>query len=374
VLTVWRTDTSEEYDVRLAELGASNLRIRTSNRLSPHLFPEFITEWRYYYAAAPRPGFMGRFLIGEDGVSDPGWHTSPNDFGKQAGASANGDLPGDIYRLLGGVVLRQEGTASKFAGYLASAFLLPKDTNNNRIVAPGSEPVPGPDGTSAHAWLVGTRPGMLFETGTSFRPVVQIDPILPAAITFTLCYPDGRTRLVEGTGDTTGSFVGPEAWILDIPGVYEFRIEGEWNGYPARVPGLPATGGRFYVMDATRPAGAPEMVLELPAESTFNIEDGLEIVGRTTAPKVHYAALIPGAVIDQGELPVENGRFRYHFDALTTNRKFPIYDTLNGVAFWPEVMKIVHLSFFAGEIAADGGVHHSFSRVILRGNRVMHTQ
>jgi hypothetical protein len=67
------------------------------------------------------------------------WPVSPNSFGGQINASVNGDMPGDIYRLLGGVVLRQAGTAPAYAGYISSAFLLPLGVNNNRIVAPGAE-------------------------------------------------------------------------------------------------------------------------------------------------------------------------------------------------------------------------------------------
>jgi hypothetical protein len=71
------------------------------------MFPEFITDWAYYYGAAARPGFVARFVVGETLVRAPYWPVSPNAFGGQINASVNGDMPGDIYRLLGGVVLRQ---------------------------------------------------------------------------------------------------------------------------------------------------------------------------------------------------------------------------------------------------------------------------
>ena len=89
---------------------------------------------------------MSRFLVAEDGTRAPYWPTSPNSFGGQINASSNGDLPGDIYRLIGGVVLRQQGQAPLYAGYLSSAFLLPKGTNNNRVIAAGSEDLIGPTG------------------------------------------------------------------------------------------------------------------------------------------------------------------------------------------------------------------------------------
>jgi hypothetical protein len=99
-------------------VGQTNLKIKTSNGLSPHMFPEYINEWNYFYAAAPRPGFMSRFIIGDNALRAPYWPTSPNSFGGQIGASANGDLPGDIYRLIGGIVMRKAGEGPRYAGYL----------------------------------------------------------------------------------------------------------------------------------------------------------------------------------------------------------------------------------------------------------------
>ena len=192
VLTYELKKNPAPYDAGLQGIGLTNLRLQTSNGYSPHLFPEYIVDWAYYYAGAPRPGFMSRFLVAEDGTRAPYWPTSPNAFGGQVNASNNGDMPGDIYRLIGGVVLRKMGQAPQYAGYMASAFVLPRGSNDNRVIAAGSEDLLGSTGEKARFWLVGTRPGMLYETGAAFAPAVQIDPMLPVTVTFTLTYPDGR--------------------------------------------------------------------------------------------------------------------------------------------------------------------------------------
>ena len=137
------------YDAKLQTIGATNLKLKTSNGYSPHLFPEYITDWAYYYSGAPRPGFMSRFLVGENGVRAPYWPTSPNSFGGQIAASSNGDLPGVIYRLIGGVVLRKPGTPPAYAGYMSNGFILPSRTNDNRIIKAGAEDLLGPDGPGA---------------------------------------------------------------------------------------------------------------------------------------------------------------------------------------------------------------------------------
>ena len=228
----------QRNDAQLNTIGASNLQLKTSNGYSPHMFPEFITDWAYYYGSAARPGFVGRFVVGETLIRAPYWPVSPNAFGGQINASPNGDMPGDIYRLMGGVVLRQAGAAPAYAGYISSAFLLPRGVKNNRIIAPGAEDLVASTGQTGRVFLVGPRPGMTYPVGTTFGAALQIDPIVPVNITFTLKFPDGRTFQTSGVSDAYGSFSGKDKWVLDTPGIYQYSIDANWNGYPAVMPGL----------------------------------------------------------------------------------------------------------------------------------------
>ena len=372
VLTYELKQNPAPYDARLQGIGVTNLQIRTSNGYSPHMFPEYITDWAYYYAGAPRPGFMSRFLVGEDGLRAPYWPTSPNSFGGQINASNNGDLPGDIYRLLGGVVLRKKEQPPAYAGYLSSAFLLPKETKNNRVIAAGSEDVIGPTGRKGRLFLVGLRPGMTYETGASFTPAAQIDPILPATLSFALDYPDGRHVVATGSGDAFGGFAGKDKWLLDVAGVYRYYLEADWQGYKGVMPGLPGNRGEFYVVEKERPANAPRLTLDLPEESSFPPTSALTITGRSTAQTVHYAAVIPGAVVDQGSLAVNGGKFEYRFDPVAISQATPTYDITNVKTGRPEIFDVVHLTFFSKEQAPGGGSYHSYTRVIIRGTRVLY--
>ncbi|MFC2067194.1 alkaline phosphatase family protein [Chloroflexota bacterium] len=374
VLTYEDRDNPAPYAPRLKRLGATNLCLRTSNGYSPHLFPEYITDWAYYYAGAPRPGFMSRFLVGEEGVRAPYWPTSPNSFGGQINASSNGDLPGDIYRLVGGVVVRKEGAQPAYAGYLSSAFLLPKDSNNNRIIAPGTEDLIGPNGNKARFFLIGTRPGMMYETDTSFVAAVQVDPILPVKVTYILEYPDGRRVTAEGVAGGSGVFVGKEKWLLDIPGVYRYTLEAEWQGFKGYMPGLPREGGEFYVVERDIPSDAPVLSLDLPEVSTFNAAGSLTIKGSSTAQTVHFAAVIPGAVVDQGTLTVNEGKFEYRFNPVAINQTTPTYDITNLRTGKPDIKEVVHLTFFAAETTPTGETYHSFIRVIIRGTTVIYAR
>ncbi len=367
VLTYQMRGDTSPWDARLQSVGATNLRIKTTNGYSPHLFPEYITDIEYYYGAAPRPGFMSRFIVGESTVRAPYWPVSPNSFGGQIGASSNGDLPGDVYRLLGGVVLRRKGQAPMYSGYMASAFLLPKYTNNNRVVGAGSEDLVGPTGERARFFLVGLRPGMAYEVGSTFRPAVQIDPILPASVHFVLMYPDGRQQVADGTGDRFGSFAGAAAWPLDVAGVYRYQVTARWNGFEARMPGLPVTGGEFYVYSIGRVPGNTGLKLDALKQTTFSAAGTLTLTGSSTAMSVRYAVITPGAVLAQGQIPVVGGKFRYVFDPRAANGAAPIYDIANITTGQPQIGRVVHITFFSEEKRQDGRSCFDFARVIIRG-------
>ena len=351
-------------------IGISNIQLKTSNGYSPHMFPEYITEWNYYYGSAARPGFVGRFLVGETSIRTPYWSVSPNSFGGQINASSNGDSPGDIYRLMGGVVMRPVNGQPNYAGYIASAFLLPRGTNNNRVIQAGSEELTGSTGQKSRVFLVGPRPGMTYPVGTSFGAALQIDPIVPVKITFKMTYPDGRTAQTSGVSDAYGSFSGPDKFLLDVPGIYQYTIDADWNGYKPFMPGLPPEGGQIYVLEAQPPANATGIQILVPDGTTFDPVTGIHIVGKSTADTVHFTVVMPGAVLGQGELPVTNGQFDYFFNPADLHNRAQTYDVTDRVTGKPSLGDVVQVSLFAQEKTADGQAYHSFVRVIVRGNQV----
>lgn len=363
------------YDSKIQGIGLTNVRIQTSNGYSPHLFPEYITDWMYFYAGAPRPGLMGRFLIGENGTRAPYWPTSNSNFGGQINASSNGDAPGDIYRLLGGVVIRKKDEAPLYAGYMSTAFIMPKGTQNNRVIAPGSEDILGPTGQKARIFIaMNARPGMVYDVGTTFAPALQIDPMVPINVTFTLNYPDGRQVTAAGIGDSTGSFAGKDRWTLDVPGVYRYTIDSDWSGYKGLVPGMPKEGGEIYVIEKEKPAGATGITFNLPPLTKIDPAKETKFVGSSTAKEIHFAAIIPGAVLKQGTIPVTDGKFEFTFDPAELHKIAQTYDTTNANSGKPELGDVVHLTFFSKETASDGTPYHSFVRLIVRGNTVNYTR
>jgi hypothetical protein len=361
------------YDPNIQGIGRTNIVTKTSNNLSPEMFPEYITDLQYFYGAGAQPGFNARFMVAYDYTRAPYWPTSNTNFGGQYGASNNGDMPGTIYRLLGGVVLRNKGQTSNYAGYQATAFILPKGTNNNRIIGPGDENLPSPDNTSARFFLVPIRPGSTYPIGATFTPVLQIDPILPCNVTFTLTSPDNTTYISTGQGDQYGYFAGSKGFVLNQTGVWTYMVNATWNGYQGHVPGLPDAGGWIYVIENGTPPG-PGITMKMPMQQTFSPTAGLNVTGQTTASKVFYAIIIPGAVLEEGLLPVNNGTFTYYFNPQAMASKIQTYDIIYYANGQAQIGKIVHLSFFSEESTTNGTIYHSFARVVLRGTTAVYVK
>lgn len=382
VLIYENKDAAEPWSNKLDDIGTTNLFVQTSNGLSPHMFPEYVTARQYYYASAARPGFMARFLVADSVTRAPYWATAPNDFGGQAGSSYNGDQPGDLYRFIGGIVKQDAGKAPAYAGYLSSGAILPKGSNNNRVVAPGSTDIIGSKGEAARFFLTPSfRPGMTYMQGATWRPALQVDPMVPATVTLKLTYPDGSSTGPESSLVVDGSWTGAPQ-VLTQPGVYRVEVSALWDGHTATIPGLPATGGEFYVLGEPKPAGAQGLVVDREKETVFKLSDNLRIEGRSTATTVHYALIMPGAVIAQGTADVVDGRFVVEINPTAVHASTPIYDLMNYATnlLWGNQAtadqykasrKIMHLSLFSKEKASDGKEFWDFHRVITRGGTVL---
>jgi hypothetical protein len=217
------------------------------------------------------------------------------------------------------------------------------------------------------------RPGSIYLVGSTFTPVLQIDPMVPCNVTFTLTAPDNTTSIATGVGDQYGYFSSTAKWPLNQAGVWVYNINATWNGYQGKVPGLPLTGGWIYVIENGTAPGSG-LTLNMTYKQTFSVPAGLNITGQTSASKVYYAAIIPGAVLEQGILPVTNGTFGYTFNPSTMASKIQTYDIINMVNGKAEIGKIVHLTFFSEEQGPGNTTYHSFVRVVLRGTTAVYVK
>jgi hypothetical protein len=140
------------------------------------------------------------------------------------------------------------------------------------------------------------------------------------------------------------------------------------------MPGLPDTGGVFFVLPKALPAGAVGLQVDLPNQSTFLPNTSLAVSGHSTSDKVSYALLMPGAVLEQGVLPVTNGLFSYVLNPSALHLKAPIYDIVNNTTGAAQIGRVLHLTLYAKEKMPDGTEYWDMRRIIVRGTTVMNTR
>ena len=117
----------------------------------------------------------------------------------------------------------------------------------------------------------------------------------------------------------------------------------------------------------------PDLKLVLQEQTAFSAAGTLTVNGTSTGEIVHYAAVTPGAVTSQGTIPVKYGKFSFIFDPSSIARSTPLYDVKNMKSGKAEVKRVIHLTLFSQEKAADGTAYHSFVRLIIRGTTVLYT-
>jgi hypothetical protein len=125
------------------------------------------------------------------------------------------------------------------------------------------------------------------------------------------------------------------------------------------------------VVEKDRPQGVLELRLDMLEEMIMDPVTGITIKGRSTAKQVYLAMVIPGAVLDQGYLPVKDGRFEYIVNPKALETRTQTYDTAHKVTGKPEIGDVIHLTFFSREEGSGGAAAHSVQRVIIRGTRAI---
>jgi hypothetical protein len=253
-----------------------------------------------------------------------------------------------------------------------------------------------------------TFQGISYPVGGKYGRDIGFAPAVPAEVevraTLYVNSDPSNKREAYSSGKATLSGIfgvaqGAKQLTLDAPGEYHGHVVARYTDseghlwvcsmrhagvvYPEDGPivargkklsigGKLVDRGEFYVVEKERPANAPPLRLDLPEESSFLPKAALRITGWSTAQTVHYAAVITGAVVDQGSLTVNGGKFEYRFDSVAISQATLTYDITNLKTGRPEIFDVVHLTFFSKEQAPGGGSYHSYSRVIIRGTRVLY--
>ena len=221
--------------------------------------------------------------------------------------------------------------------------------------------------------LTGVRPGSVLETGNIFTLVGAVGPTLPAKVAYTVAAPDGSRRTFGGQANSIGYYYEPEDnFIMDQPGRYTVDLRVTYGGrtsagqvtaaFPQRNV-LGTAHGRFSVY-VVSPHSIPLEVdmpqhdfLTAPADFTVTATapTGMRLTGG------HMTALIPGVVLEDGALAVENNGLTYDYDPVGLAAGVSILDVeRNGQ---PVAADVVTVSLF-GEGRDSAGQPSYATRVL----------
>lgn len=342
----------------------------------------------YSYGSAQRPGVRVREMIQGDGASSAYWRFN-DAYHMQSGNGKEGDLPGDFKFMYGGAVIRDTQAQEGVFAIYGSGWVLTHDDDpmGSRFMPPfqgnAGGPTGGPlfrvHGREVDIFFVplGVRPGAVLEVGNIFRMAGPIMPTLPSRVEYTVMAPDGTVRSFDGRGNAVGYFYDPQDdFELDMPGLWTVDLTVIHDGmtsaglvqqpYPQGGPLTP--DGRtftFIVKDSdTLPLNiSTDLTMLRPtnwysggnsrASFTALLPQGW------TGATGQVTVTIPGIVLVDREIPVENGSITWDLYSEEMNQLAANFDT-GGLA--DTVTVTYHLKDLGGRTAAGTIVTH--------GNRV----
>ena len=365
-------------------VGEAPLFSSRPDGIDPFLDPTKVDLWAYSYRSVQRPLVRVREEIGEEFIPSAYWRFDDR-YANQIGVGAHGDLPGEFKFQYGAAVLHGSALARAHYAIHGSLFvLLPDDDPDGTRTFPpfqgnGGGPSGGPlftlkdEDIDLFIHLTGVRPGSVLETGNTFALVGAIGPTLPAKVTYTVTAPDGSRRTFSGQANEIGYYYEPEDnFIVEQPGRYTVDLRVTYDGrtsagqVTAPFPQGDVLGtaqGRFSVY-VVSPHSVPLEVdmpehdfLTAPADFTVTATPptGMRLTGG------HMTALIPGVVLEDETLPVEDNGLTYDYDPVGLAVGVPILDVeRDGV---PVAADVVTVSLF-GEGRDSAGQPSYTARIV----------
>jgi len=305
----------------------------------------------YTYISVVRPNVtLLQAVTADDGGGLPIRFDADDALNRQIGAGIDGMLPGDLFFMFGGAVVRLPDAAPRTAGYASAGVVLAPDADPGERVMP---PARGLDGGADGGTLLtfrgidydavivptGLQPGDVLTEGDSFIFAGQVAPTLHARVRVTYTKPSGATVTVEGSANSFGGFfeIGG-LQVADEPGLWSARVEvtvaGRTSAGVIEAPGIRAgiaglEDGRFTF------AVLPPDTESLPWSSALTdsiIAIGLPYNFNFTAPqgwtdvRAFVTMTTPGYVLDDAELRVSGRSFSYQYTAAELGRRLSIIE------------------------------------------------
>ncbi|MEE2828225.1 MAG: hypothetical protein VX498_03470 [Myxococcota bacterium] len=337
-------------------------------RWHPFNFPEGNSIDAYLTLGVVRPGFSVMTSIFETDAIGLYWLASPNRFGYNFGTGANGDLPGDFYRMQAGVVLKDHVTGTNhYDAHSSTISVLPDDGATTAILGPGTHPITSTS-ERGHRLFVGQDSHDVLLQGETIFLGGMVAPAVQTDVEWTVTRPDGGVVTVEGRSTRLGIVRGTSGVPADLPGVYRIRTHMTWGELIGDTVGTATGEFQHFVV----PKEAESLLSSpLPAMQQIDVKEGWEIPLEWSEGledvEIHFGVIMPGRVLDQGFVEPAGSSYAYRFAPQQVAVQHRNYDARNyGTGEW-EAADTVVLQFFLQASRAGEPVYDAM-RFVLRGS------
>jgi len=364
------TDSAAWFPASAEYLDELPILPARSDGLHPFAFPEGNDVDAYTYLGVIRPGFPAMTSVFQSDAIGLYWMASPNRFGHHFNAGPNGDLPGDLYRIQAGAVLKDHaGGRNYYDAYSAAVVVTPSEGTATSIVAPGERALLERNGQSHFVFVTQDTHDTL-EVGERMGFGGLVFPGIEADVTWTVTKPGGEVVEVAGRSNRLGIVRGRPAIPVDEPGLYRARVQMRYGDLVGDLPGT--YDGTFWHC-AVAP-GAPVLLrTELPGMTEVDPQAGVRIplswpAGMTDV-RLNFAVLMPGMVLDQGEVRPSAAAWEYPYVPAQMAVQHPNLDVRDfATGEWSMADTLIFQFLLEGEL--DGERVVDSLRLILRDDRL----
>jgi hypothetical protein len=218
---------------------------------------------------------------------------------------------------------------------------------------------------------------MVFEPGDILRAGAMVSPPVEGVNCIkTVTTPSGKKYIFKGTTNKIGlakmAAAEGEEIVIKEPGVYEVEVLCESKGKKGDILG--SRDGKYFIYVINSRDNGNLISLELPEQFSISYKNLLKIKGKILGEikntKIYYTLVMPGVIMDEGILKIENNNFLYRFSPRDVAAHFPNYDIVENDNPTQQLMAdSVIFTFFLSGIDNTGKPVNSVKRFILRGDK-----
>jgi hypothetical protein len=340
---------------------------------SPYAWPDGIELDAYSYLSVIRPGLPVLSIAFSGNYMAPCWIISPNDYGYRFHSSPNGDLPEDLYRVMGGLVVRDLSTGRNYYDAYSSAIrILPPGAGYTAVQAPGELPMTTLGGRD-EAIFLGLNTSGVFATGHRLLLGGTLMPPTQAEVSFDVTWPSGRTFSATLRANRVGGVKSPPDLYLDEPGIYRVKTDIALTKQDGSVVHGDVVGsGDGEILYFALPKDAPRVFASsLPAMSRVPdrslVKVPLRWVEGVQDARLTWSVMTPGSLFDEGSIDLSGSTHDFVWRPRQAQIQLPNYDTVDygsGQALLTDI--VVFVFFLEGTL--DGERVYDAIRVAMRGD------